>query len=324
MNVEFIYNICEAYVLDNELSECQTDILSEQIVSEIRNLRETNFELYDYLYSLSKLNQQKVLSEYLDLLYLNKCRPESTEVIEEIAIELSLVALLGAGLATYYNKEFANFTFKLLNSLGEKLDRFGKFISTKGRKWGFDYAIIQKNTQDCYKKCGVEDSLKYRGADINASAYFGVSGKHKSLPAETSVQVECLRRCYLSHVVDVITLAMKSYFMCLKSAGQFDGIKGLNYNELISIPTGIVIGNNICYNYYTAAKEIMDKFIHLLDYIFKDSNEDKQKFMDELRKNLSNTRDEVDRRPIQSQDTNKNTNFIKDHKQSFNKNFVRR
>ena len=68
MNVNFLQSISEAYIMDTELKVDQ-NIIFEELYDVVKFLRVYDENLYNELYESTKLQQQRILKNYLDISY---------------------------------------------------------------------------------------------------------------------------------------------------------------------------------------------------------------------------------------------------------------
>lgn len=283
MDVRFLKTVSEAYIVKNRLQEELTaDQLFEDVYSLMKELRETDIELYDHLYDAPKLQQESIISSYFDLQY-------NEEKLEEVGTLFMVGTILGGILTYVYGDRITRSIFKFGEKFGNLMLRIGKFITKKSRYWKFRYAIIEKNAKKCYVQCGVSES------DIGTFHYLSTSSKSPSMASpKTFKQGQCLAACYVQYTIECINLLCKSYFVCLKKTGEFDQVQNLRGDDTLKILSGLKLSNT-CVDYFKEMKELFDEFNDLLDYVYgKNEGKKKQAFQD-LKNLLIQSKNEISR-----------------------------
>ena len=227
MDVRFLGEVSEAFIIENNLyGKLKKEKLQEDLYSLIKEVRDTEIELYDHLYDTNKLQQQKILEAYLKYEYL-----EEQEVLEEGWLTFGIIALL-----TYiYQNKINKSIFKTVKNIGKIFEDVGQFLTKHGRYWKFRYAIIQQNAKKCYIRCGVNEQ------NLSAWSYFSASSKMPALASpESQRQGDCLKECYVTHVIESISLLSKSYFVCLKRSGDWASIKDAKPDDLLTSLSGFI------------------------------------------------------------------------------------
>lgn len=283
MDVTFLKDISEAYIIDSGL-DVEPNCIFEELYGVAKFLQEYDAELYNELYESTKLQQQQILKGYLDVEY-------NQEVISE-----QFSALIGLGIAAVIAsitaKPLSVSTMKLISKLGGWFEKFGEFLSRRGSYSRLRYTIIHKNTEKCYRECGIKNA-----ADIRFFTTF-VGREIVPMPSARSVeQARCLRNCYIDSLIDIICLHIEDYFACLKRTGG-DVLRNIDNDELLKTISTTNLSAS-CESYYDAAKEALDNFYKLLDYLYyphegTDADERADK-IGELRKKLYNTKRTIER-----------------------------
>lgn len=282
MNVRFLKTISEAFIVKYSLQESLTvDSVFEDTYSLIKELRETDIELYDHLYDSPKLQQQAILMSYFKLEYADE------ENIEESVVLVS--AILAGVLSWLYAGRITKGMLSFGKDLGKILSKVGKSLTKRGRFWKFRYAIIEQNAKKCYVECGVKEK------DIGMLHYFSTSAKPISITSDKSMQQgRCLAKCYVSYTIESIALLTKSYFVCLKKTGEFDIVKNLRPDDTLKVLSGLKLSNT-CVDFYNEMRELFGEFHHLLDYVHGKNEPKKTADMRRLKEKIIAARNEVHR-----------------------------
>jgi hypothetical protein len=285
MDVRFLKTISEAFIVKYSLQESLTvDLVFEDTYDLIKELRETDIELYDHLYDSPKLQQQAILMSYFALQYGDK-----QEKLEEIGLGLTLGFVIGGILSYLYGGRITKAMLSFGTKIAKVMEKVGKSLVRRGRYWKFRYAIIQQNAKKCYVGCGVSEK------DIGTLHY--ISTGDKPLPI-TSVkarrQGKCLSACYVNYTIESIALLTKSYFVCLKKTGEFDQIQNLKGDDTLKILSGLKLSNT-CVDFYNEMRDLYSEFHHLLDYVYGRDESKKTDAMRRLKDKLISARNEVGR-----------------------------
>lgn len=282
MDVRFLKTVSEAYIVKHRLQEKTTvDELFNDVYSLIKELRETDIELYDHLYDAPKLQQENIISTYFDLKF--------QDTIEEIGTLFIVGAALGAILSFVYGDRITRGIFSFGEKFGKLMERLAKFVLKKGRYWKFRYAIIEKNAKKCYVECGVKES------DIKSSHFFTTSSNKPMIASPKSLeQGACLSNCYVRYTVESINLLCKSYFVCLKKTGEFDQIQNLKGDDTLKILSGLKLSNT-CVDYFEEMKDLFSEFGDLLDYVYGKDEGKKREAYQSLKNALIQSRNEIGR-----------------------------
>lgn len=317
MDKQFIDNIVDAYFIDNKIFESDTitkKYYADIILNTMRELRETDLEMYNEAYDCSRLCQQKIIKNFLDINFKDI---DSEENLEESAILTTLGAVasgVGSAMTTLpfwggfaavvfllYQGRISTPMFKFINFIAKKWNTVFSWLSKQGTGVQIRYAIIQKNTEQCYRSCEVDPK------NVNLSHYSGTS-RHQPWwgtlsSVEPSQKGECLRECFVDTIISSIDLLMKEYFTCL----QKSSVDITNAEDDIIKFISRMSNSSYCSTYYNHAKDIFEQFDKVLDFIYKSTPEEqnnKQLKIQQLREKLYKTR-------VFVQNNNTNKPFIK-------------
>ena len=245
MDVRFLKDISEAYIIDSEI-DMPPDKIFEELYDVVKLLREYDLELYNQLYESTKIQQQQLFKTYLDITF-------NREIIqEEFAISTGVYALISI-LTMLFNGPIIRATYSLAEKAGKFFEYMTGWINKQGKYMQVRYAMIYKNTKRCYMKCGI-DTKK----DIANTSFF------EKLKTK---QGQCLRECYLEEICDVIAIGMENYFACLKRTTGFEGLRSTNADDLLTMISRTNLSAS-CENFYTVARESLEHFYIVLDLMY--------------------------------------------------------
>ena len=278
MNVQFLKDISGAYIVDNDLDNISSDQIFNEIYDLTKYIRDVDPELYNEMYSLDKLQQQRIFRNYLDIMFEKETELPNLisgellteEPITGLVVGLSWYHILLPIIGFLYRQTITKAIVNAASAIGSVFNTVGGFLAKHGKYMQLRYSIIQENTKKCYVKCGVEDPKK-----INAMSYFSITSRPTMGGPEAVEQGRCLRECYISNLIDLISLHMESYFSCLKKTGAFEAVTKTDSEDVLKLVSRTNVGV-ACESYYNAAKEALDSFYKVLDLVY-DSHFDSDK-----------------------------------------------
>lgn len=287
MDVPFLKTTIEAYIAKNRMRESlNAKDVFEEVYSLVTLIREQDIELYHKLYDTGRMTQVSIIDDYLNMTY----RENELESIKE-SVGLGIGITLGAIVMYLRGEPLTRALFKVLNKIAGGFERLGNFLSKRGRYWKFSYAIIRQNADRCYKKCGVREE------DISGMMYFSTRSTTSSKLPMSSYSAEkgnCLAECYVESTIEVIALTTKSYFVCLKKTGDFSVVEKLRPDDTIKIISGLKL-SSACDEYYKEMQYLFKEFNQLLDHVYGDKRNEKQKALIKLRNSLIEARNQISR-----------------------------
>jgi len=260
MDVRFLKEISEAYIMDSGL-ERDPDQIFEVLYDAVKFLQVYDSQLYSELYEVTKLQQQRIFKNYLDITF----EQENQTLIE--SIEIGFGTILAVIVGKIFGKSIAKGTMKLLATLGEGFETLGKWLARHGKYSQLRYSIVQENTRKCYAKCGIQ-----KPSDINMLTYAAIKTGSSLGGPSTVEQGKCLRECYISELTDVIALHMENYFACLKRTGSFDVVQKTDSDDIMKMVSSTNVAA-ACESYYTAAREALDNFYRILEMVYDSQSE---------------------------------------------------
>src|ERR1035437_3664446 len=161
MDIRFLKSISEAYVMDSDL-ETNPDQIFEELWDVVKFLQSYDNKLYNEMYEGTKLQQQRIFKNYLDISY------EQQLLNEDVIVPSGLVLV---SIVSYiFGKSIAKGIAKTLAILGEGFETLGRWLARHGKYSQIRYAIVQENTRKCYAKCGIQ-----KPSDIHVGTYATVN-----------------------------------------------------------------------------------------------------------------------------------------------------
>jgi len=283
MDRRYINEIISAYISDYQLTNDDYQYLVREVNSHIEEIRLLNEEVYEYLHSLDRYKQQRILCTLMDSIRGCSC-DDIKNITEDIALAsiawTSLKAILGIGLFLVLaipSTRIRRILNTIVGGIGTVAKSAYKIIE---RALGVKQArvmdaILYNRLVTCSKKCGISN-LSDLGS-FAPSAFVG--GSFASV--ETRKKVSCLINCYLWFHINVIALLAQQYKSCVKKASGTD-IKIDNITALRSHPLDIE-----CKAYYDTLKKYVKQFEEAIDEIYQDLDQDKAKWIRRLNSKLS-------------------------------------
>jgi hypothetical protein len=267
MDVRFLKDISEAYVVDTGLS-VESEQIFEELYDVVKFLQVYDNSLYNELYEETKFKQQKILKNYLDISYENQTLYEIDLVVGSGTILLWIILHMFRGTIS---KGFWN----IVATLGEGVETLGKFLARHGKYFQIRYAIVQENTRKCYAHCGIT-----KPSDISALTYTSIKSSSYVATPKSIEQGKCLRECYILELIEVIALHMENYFACLKRTGGFDVVQKTDSDDIMKMVSSTNI-SAACESYYNAAREALDNFYRILELVY-DSHSEADKRLEKI------------------------------------------
>jgi hypothetical protein len=268
MDVRFLKDISEAYVMDSDLKVDPNQIF-EELYDIVKFLQTYDNTLYNELYEVTKLQQQRILKNYLDISY----EQEDQTITEDFIVPTSLV--ISAIVGKIFGKSITKVTMKALSTIGEAFETLGKWLARHGKYSQIRYAIVQENTRKCYAKCGIQ-----KPSDIHMLTYASIKSGTSIGGERTVEQGKCLRECYIGELIDVIALHMENYFACLKKTGSFDVVQKTDSDDIMKMVSSTNVAA-ACESYYNAAREALDNFYRVLEMVY-DSHSEADKRLEKI------------------------------------------
>lgn len=294
MDIPFLNLICESFLVQHdcfktnpkEIQQIKETIITD-LTTLVRELRETDIELYDKLYDSSRVDQTKILTNYLNVRYLDN------ETINEIGIFLpSMIAGMLILTLTTLGKPISNTIFYTASTIGTWIESLGKYINTKGKNMQFRFQIIQRNHEKCYTKCEVKKE------DIEFFNYLAVKKQdYHMMPALSSKQSACLRECFVELTIEQINLLMNNYFACLRYSKAYTDVENAKPDEILKIISGVQ-ASPACLEIYKIVKESFDNFYKLLEFLYEDYDNTKQEKLMLLKDRILQTRNAISKYPM--------------------------
>lgn len=224
--------------------------LGQRFLSDWRNLREEDPDLWEEIGSLPRLEQQSLIRHYV--------------LLQEIGAE-TLLVLVGPPLIYWMLRgPVGHAIFASMHYLGKFFQSLGQRLNNLGFQWRFRYAIIMRNLEKCYLACGVDPENLRR--QFTSFSYFAFTQFVEKIPAEAKERAFCLARCYVHFMIESIGMLSEAYFRCLKDAGMFERVKGIDRADILRMPD-VVLSRVVCYDYQKILRSSIDEFFQFLDFL---------------------------------------------------------
>jgi len=255
MDVRFLKEISEAYIMDSGLEQTPDQIF-EDLFDVVKFLQEYDLPLYNELYETTRLKQQRIFKNYLDSIYAQET------LTEDFIITIPAGLILGGIVALLMGKPFFRSVMKVLSSIGESIETLGRKLARSGKYWQIRSAIVYENTRKCYATCGIT-----KPSDIKMLTSLAIKSSSSFGGAKSVEQGKCLRECYIGELIDLIGLHMENYFACLKRTGAFDVVQKTDSDDIMKMVSSTNVAA-ACESYYTAAREALDNFYRVLELVY--------------------------------------------------------
>lgn len=284
MDVRFLKGISEAYIMDSGLEQTPDQIF-EDLFDVVKFLQEYDLPLYNELYEITRLKQQRIFKNYLDSIYMQET------LTEEFIVTIPAGLMLGGIVALLMGKPFARSITKILSSIGESIETLGRKLARGGKYWQIRSAIVYENTRKCYANCGIT-----KPSDIKLLTPLAIKSSSSIGGAKSVEQGKCLRECYIGELIDLIGLHMENYFACLKRTGAFDVVQKTDSDDIMKMVSSTNVAA-ACESYYTAAREALDNFYRVLELVYNGRLEEDKRLekINKLRSKIYESRQIIQR-----------------------------
>jgi len=284
MDVRFLKGISEAYIMDSGLEQTPDQIF-EDLFDVVKFLQEYDLPLYNELYEITRLKQQRIFKNYLDSIYMQET------LTEEFIVTIPAGLMLGGIVALLMGKPFERSFAKILSSIGESIETLGRKLARGGKYWQIRSAIVYENTRKCYANCGIT-----KPSDIKLLTPLAIKSSSSIGGAKSVEQGKCLRECYIGELIDLIGLHMENYFACLKRTGAFDVVQKTDSDDIMKMVSSTNVAA-ACESYYTAAREALDNFYRVLELVYDGRLEEDKRLekINKLRSKIYESRQTIQR-----------------------------
>jgi len=284
MDVRFLKGISEAYIMDSGLEQTPDQIF-EDLFDVVKFLQEYDLPLYNELYEITRLKQQRIFKNYLDSIYMQET------LTEEFIVTIPAGLMLGGIVALLMGKPFERSFAKILSSIGESIETLGRKLARGGKYWQIRSAIVYENTRKCYANCGIT-----KRSDIKLLTPLAIKSSSSIGGAKSVEQGKCLRECYIGELIDLIGLHMENYFACLKRTGAFDVVQKTDSDDIVKMVSSTNVAA-ACESYYTAAREALDNFYRVLELVYDGRLEEDKRLekINKLRSKIYESRQTIQR-----------------------------
>jgi len=300
-----IKNIITDYLTDHsvynplDLESKIHNKLFEEVIRILHHARSYDDDfLYDHFNNLHLFQQQKVICTLLDDICLNEF--EYADLIPDVIKKhpsVAIISLVITGVLAKYKTPITRNTIKVMADIGKASEYIGKFLTKQGRYAQFQYAIIQQNSEKCYRSCGITD-IK----NIKPAQYFKTKNIDKAASDKSSIG-ECLAKCYIHQQIEISMMLLKLYLICLKNTNKFNNIGNLDDAQIYTLffhpqsSTKKYILSGSCEEYFTLVSKTFEVFNEMLSYIYQDDR-NKHAALNQLYNQIKQVKQEVGKTDI--------------------------
>lgn len=268
MDRNFLSEISKGYLVDhnvyNEFNKNDIEKIYNKVHSMLVETTDMLYELdpdtYNDLYEMGKLNQQRVFEYFLNLNFekdsdkliaenlLDKLEDEI--INESDAATSSILSTIFQAFRGAFGDPLLVVIFTILilylwfakrititkaltqavAAIGKVMEITGNFLIKNGRYAQINYAVLHKNSERCYRKCGIKDFKQFRVTD-----YFNRHAIDKAEDFFAPKNAKCLAHCLIETEVQKIKLMTKLYFVCLRQTNTFDNISNMTTEQFMQI-----------------------------------------------------------------------------------------
>jgi hypothetical protein len=300
MNVDYIKNLSEAYVIDNELykEKITGDELFENFYGLIKDIRNNEPYLYKDLYESNKFEQQRIFKIYFDTIFkpenvFVEYKVEDLENLNEMLGEITFttVQILSLLFVFQNRRPITKAVLGFITSIFDLLNSVGKTLSGLGETTRLAYSIIQSNSKKCYHECDFDPDnanptdymAQFRKGSITRNL-----GRMFQFDELAEDKTDCLRECYFHSVKEVVKLSAQTYFTCLKTTGDLSKLPlERDFSAYQNVLTNSGLSNS-CDNLAENLKDAFKSFENVLDLIYDDKPVEMKKQRYELMMDIYN------------------------------------
>lgn len=325
MKKDYIFNLSEAYVIDNQLykENLTADELCESFYGLLKEIRIEQPYLYESVVEANKFEQQLIFKNFFDASF--KPNTFFTEDIDLENLDESITDFLFSGsweawaarilvyiLYTLFKRPLSKVVMQMVTGLFSGINYLGKGLSSVGKSSQLAYAIIQKNAKKCYQECGYNPEKDTTPSDYmmqhSKSGIVRTAGRYLSTEEEEA-KMSCLRECYLSTQKEVAKLAAQSYFSCLKSTGDLSRLpierEFSAYQQVLS-NSGL---SQSCDQVASYLKKALDVYSDILELVYHEQPTEIRRMKNELMSEIYKIQTEASGGRSQSSIPNKQSDF---------------
>ena len=295
-----IKNIITDYLTDHSVYHLESkafDQLFTEVINILHHVREHDADfLYNNFNNSHLFQQQKVICMLLDNICINE-EIKLVDFIPDIIKQhpsVAVVSLIITGLLSKYRAPITRGTMSFLSKLGKVIEQVGKFITHQGRYSQFRYAIIQQNSEKCYKACGITDVH-----NIKPMQYFN----YHVDKSENLAVGKCLAQCYIQQQIEISMMLLRLYLICLKNTNKFNNIGTLDDAQIYTLffhpetSTKKYVLSGSCEEYFTLISKTFNVFNDLLSYVYSEERF-RRETMNQLYNQIKQVKNEVSRTDI--------------------------
>lgn len=278
LDKKFITNVVESYLMNNnvyeeyskEMAEQVKSIMVENVFNYCRTLRDEDEEIYEYIIEKPRLYQTELLYSIINEEYSSYSK-DNSDVITEGVVTTTSLGILAAALLSYH-KLFPGGKYKNLDRVLKRINQMGDFLSNLGKKYRVRHMVIQKNTDECYRKCNVSKD------HVSNEMFKSVDSPEKSKNKLDEERARCLTECFCENYLESIKLIYDAYLNCLyQTTGKVPSFDTSASDKLLnSIQRTDLI--EACSPYRDSFERYLKDYLEILEVIYhKDNNKHNEK-----------------------------------------------
>lgn len=266
----------ESYVSDYELETEKTISAANTIIEYMDDIKENDYELYNYIHSLPKYKQKDFIYGILNETFI------PTMSVGDFGL---LIFIILAIISAYsYLERGPNWYHSITNTL-TKISSTARFTINQIReRWSRSNTamdmIITTNYHNCIDKCEITSRFSsnrslmtrslmkiYSEDGFNGIKRVGFLFRNREFLSPTNLN--CLTNCSLDSLSTLTAKYAGMYITCVKKTDTiYSDIKIYNTLDLGRIPPDIIQCKELRNNY----KSLFDNYIYILDILFKGDN----------------------------------------------------
>lgn len=266
----------ESYISDHDLEAEKNISATNTIIEYMDDIKENDYELYNYIHSLPKYKQKDFIYGVLN---------ENFTPTESVAdFGLLFFIILTAISAYSYLERGPNWYHSITNTL-TKFSSITRFtINQIKDRWSRSNnavdMIITTNYHNCLNKCEITSRFSsnrslmtrslmkiYSEDGFNGIKRVGFLFRNKEFLSPTNLN--CLVTCSLDSLSTLTAKYAGLYITCVKKTDTiYSDIKIYNTLDIGRIPPDVVQCKELRDNY----KNLFDNYIYILDILFKGNN----------------------------------------------------
>ena len=275
MNRSFINLMVESYISDYDLETEKTISAANTIIEYMDDIKENDYELYNYIHSLPKYKQKDFIYGILN---------ESINLWSVSGYGFIIFVIISVIAAYSYLERGPDWYQSVTNTISRistvTTYTFNRFKERWNRSATAIDLIITPNYHNCIDKCQISSTFSSKNslmtrALVKMYSEDGFSGvkrvgflfRNKEFLSPTNL--DCLINCSLDSLSTLIAKYAGLYINCVKKSDTiYSDIKISSTLDLGRIPPDVGQCKDLRDNY----RELFDNYIYILEILFKGNN----------------------------------------------------